>query len=182
MQSTTSWRPWRISRSRRQDSTEASTGRHDTAARPLRHHRSPRRRNSRQPMRRQRPRRPSVWPTGWSGSRRRCWKRRCIATPALSSPSPRPCGSRGRPCTTNPAATVCVRAISTCGMRAARVRTRRNGAPDSKKPRDLQVMSLTSYRAAPSRGKSGYVKEGVREDIQFDIRLVDPAATYSPMP
>jgi hypothetical protein len=40
-------------------------------------------------------------------------------------------------------------------------------------------MSLTSYRAAPPRGKAfGYVIEGFGRHI----RLVDLAATYSPAP
>ena len=57
-------------------------------------------------------------------------------------------------------------------------------------------MSLTSYRAAPSRGKAVYVKEErfeirlkpratasrawAKEDIS--VCLVDPATTYSPAP
>ena len=42
-------------------------------------------------------------------------------------------------------------------------------------------MSLTSYRAAPSRGKLGFVMKGFDEDLK-NIRLVDLATTYSPAP
>jgi hypothetical protein len=41
-------------------------------------------------------------------------------------------------------------------------------------------MSLTSYRAAPSRVKGGEI---VRKDMEKTfINLVDPATTYSPAP
>jgi hypothetical protein len=45
-------------------------------------------------------------------------------------------------------------------------------------------MSLTSYRAAPSRGKAVFVDEGfvTVEDVDYLIHLVDLATTYSPVP
>ena len=44
-------------------------------------------------------------------------------------------------------------------------------------------MSLTSYRAAPPRGKAGSVDDRELKGSEIiSIRLVDLAATYSPAP